>query len=548
MDLADVPQHSGRRLDPIVPNLVGPARRHTLDDLLRRAANRAPEKTALIGGGTLWTYAQLDRIIDQLAAGLQASGVEVGDRVALMARNSHWYVALRFAVARLGAILVPVNFMLAVDDTAYILEHSGSRLLLVDGSCAAVACEAASGMKVGIIGIPDIHHAEPQNAVVAPFSVINAERTGAPLLPAMIDGSAIAQIIYTSGTEARPKGAMLSHDALLWEYQSCIAGCDWHSDAIQINALPLFHCAQLDAFLGPAIQLGATNIILESPAPDLVLQAIGKYRATAFFAPPTVWIALLRSPLFDQSALSSLTHGFYGASIMPVQILRELMERLPAVKWYNCYGQTEIAPVATILGPEDQVRKAGSAGRAVMHVETRVVDASMRDVPPGEVGEIVHRSPQLMSGYWNDAARTEAAFAGGWFHSGDLAVMDEEGFLTIVDRKKDMIKTGGENVASREVEELLYRMPGISEVAVIGLPHPRWIEMVTAFVVPRSGHILDEASIIAHSRSVMSSFKAPKRVVIVDGLPKNASGKILKRQLREHPEALKIIAEEETGQ
>jgi fatty-acyl-CoA synthase len=218
---------------------------------------------------------------------------------------------------------------------------------------------------------------------------------------------------------------------------------------------------------------------------------------------------------------------------MPVEVLREMQARLPQVRLWNLYGQTEIAPVATSLPPEEQLRKAGSAGRPTLNVETRVVDEDMRDVAPGEVGEVVHRSPQLLSGYWNDPERTAEAFAGGWFHSGDLAVVDEEGFITIVDRKKDMINTGGENVASREVEEAIYRLEGVSEVAVIGLPHERWIEAVTAVVVPKAGVALEEAVVIEHCRAHLAHFKAPKRVIFAEGLPKNPSGKVLKRDLRE---------------
>jgi len=218
---------------------------------------------------------------------------------------------------------------------------------------------------------------------------------------------------------------------------------------------------------------------------------------------------------------------------MPVEVLRELARRLPDVGFWNLYGQTEIAPLATMLGPEDQLRKPGSCGRAVLNVETRVVDDAMRDVPPGEVGEIVHRSPHLMLGYFHDDERTRAAFEGGWFHSGDLATIDEEGFITVVDRKKDMIKTGGENVASREVEEAIYRLPQVSEVAVVGVPHPRWVEAVVAVVVPKPGQALGEDEVLAHCRSALAGFKAPKAVVFTDALPKNPSGKLLKRELRQ---------------
>jgi fatty-acyl-CoA synthase len=286
-------------------------------------------------------------------------------------------------------------------------------------------------------------------------------------------------------------------------------------------------------FFGPSIYVGATNIITAFPTPENLLPLIERYRISSFFAPPTVWIALLRSALFDTTDLSSLRKGYYGASIMPVEVLRELARRLPKVRLWNLYGQTEIAPLATMLGPEDQLRKPGSCGRAVLNVETRVVDDAMRDVAPGEVGEIVHRSPHLMIGYFHDDARTAAAFEGGWFHSGDLAVIDDEGYVTVVDRKKDMIKTGGENVASREVEEALYKMPQVSEVAVIGVPHPRWVEAVVAVIVVKAGQMLSEPEVLAYSHAILAGFKTPKRIVFADALPKNPSGKLLKRQLRD---------------
>jgi fatty-acyl-CoA synthase len=302
---------------------------------------------------------------------------------------------------------------------------------------------------------------------------------------------------------------------------------------LALHALPLYHCAQLDVFLGPSIYCGASNVITAAPTPDNLLPLIERHRITSFFAPPTVWISLLRSPLFDKTDLSSLRKGYYGASIMPVAVMREILERLPNLRLWNLYGQTEIAPLATMLGPEDQLRKPGSCGRAVLNVRTRVVDDAMRDIRPGEVGEIVHRSPHVMLGYFHDDERTAAAFEGGWFHSGDLATIDDEGYITVVDRKKDMIKTGGENVASREVEEAIYRLPQVSEVAVVGIHHPRWVEAVVAVVVVKAGQRLSEAEVLAHCNASMAGFKAPKRVVFVDALPKNPSGKLLKRHLRQ---------------
>ncbi len=295
------------------------------------------------------------------------------------------------------------------------------------------------------------------------------------------------RLMYTSGTESRPKGAVLTSRSLVAQYVSCIVDGGMTADDVEVHALPMYHCAQLDCFFGPDVYLGATSIILPGADPVTLLRTIAAERVTKLFCPPTVWISLLRCPDFDTTDLSSLRKGYYGASPMPVEVLRELQRRLPDVRLWNFYGQTEMAPLATILRPEEQLERAGSAGRPALNVETRLVDDDGQPVPPGTVGEIVHRSPQATLGYWQDEAKTADAFSGGWFHSGDLGVMTEDGYLSVVDRKKDMIKTGGENVASREVEEAIYALDGIAEVAVFGLPDPVWIEAVTAAVVLKEG-------------------------------------------------------------
>ena len=513
--------------------------RQTLFDLLRRSAAREPAKTAIVCGDVRWTYAELADVSERVAAGLAQRGVAKGDRVAILARNSHAFVALRFALARLGAVLVPINFMLKADEAAYILRHSGARMLATDSGLAELAqAAAAQDTKVEELAwLPSEAPGEPIAGLVT-FDELAA--TNAPLPDVVLDGSDLAQIVYTSGTESSPKGAMLTHDAVLWQYVSCIVDASIERGDLVLHALPLYHCAQLDVFLGPAIYVGATNVITAKPTPDNLLPLIARHRVTSFFAPPTVWIALLRSPLFDATDLSTLAKGYYGASIMPVEVMRELARRLPNVRLWNLYGQTEIAPLATMLPPEELHRKPGSCGRAVLNVETRVVDDRMQDVPRDNraIGEIVHCSPQVMTGYFHDDERTRAAFHGGWFHSGDLATIDAEGYITVVDRKKDMIKSGGENVASREVEEAIYRQDGVSEVAVIGLPHPLWVEAVVAIVVPKAGAQLDEAGLLAHCAQHLASFKVPKRVLFVDALPKNPSGKLLKRELRKAHEGL----------
>ncbi len=509
------------------------ARRQTLGDLLRRSARRVPGQTALVCGEVRWSYADLDAIVDRLVHGLRGIGVGAGDKVAVLARNSHAFIAMRFALARAGAVLVPVNFMLNADELAYILGHSGARVLCTDSGLAGLA-RAAAGKGTQIetfVWLPGEVPGEPCAGMVAFETLLDAP-AGAPCAEPELHGGMLAQILYTSGTESLPKGAMLTHESVIAQYVSVMVAAEYSAADTMLHAMPLFHCAQLDTFFGPMLYNGASNVIIGAPTPENILPRIAQHGVTSFFAPPTVWISLLRSPLFDRCDLSSLRKCYYGASIMPVAILQEMQQRLPGARFWNIYGQTEIAPTATVLGPEDQIRKAGSAGKPVLNVETIIVDDDCNELPRGMVGEIVHRSPQLLVGYYRNEEKTAEAFAGGWFHSGDLGVMDEEGYITVVDRKKDMIKTGGENVASREVEEAIYRLPAVSEVAVVALSDPRWVEAVTAVVVVKDGEELDEATLIAHCREHLAHFKCPKRVIFTDSLPRNPSGKILKRNLR----------------
>ena len=505
--------------------------RQTLTDLLRRSAKRAPSKLAIVCGDTRWSYREFDAVCERVAAALAERGIVKGSRVAVLARNSHAFAALRFALARLGAVLVPINFMLKPEEAAYILRHAGATMLATDSALAALA-RAAAALDTAVrdfVWLPSEEPSEPV-AGMTPFGALASSTAALP--DVALCGSDLAQIVYTSGTESLPKGAMLTHEAVIWQYVSCVVDASIENSDLTLHALPLYHCAQLDVFLGPCVYVGASNVITAKPSPENLLPLLERHGISSFFAPPTVWIALLRSPLFERTDLSRLRKGYYGASIMPVEVMRELAARLPGMRLWNLYGQTEIAPLATVLGPDDQLRKPGSCGRAVLNVETRVVDDQLRDVAPGEVGEIVHRSPQLMLGYFHDDERTQAAFEGGWFHSGDLATIDDEGYIFVVDRKKDMIKSGGENVASREVEEAIYRLPQVSEVAVVGLAHPRWVEAVVAVVVVKLGQSLSEEQVLSHCAAQLAGFKSPKRVVFADALPKNPSGKLLKRELR----------------
>jgi len=507
------------------------ARSQQLGDLLRRSAARYPEKTALVFRGQSDSFAELDAAVNRAALALEARGIAKGDRVALFSHNNRAFVVLRFALARLGAITSPVNFMLNAPDVAYVLSHSGARMMIAEDALCPVAdaAMAESGLSLPKFAIP--HSGARVPAGWEPVSAL-LDHADSSEVWRDVDPDDPIQMMYTSGTESRPKGALLTSAALYAQYTSCIVDGEMTEHAISLHCLPLFHCAQLDCFLSPDLYLGVTSILHDKADPAEMLAAIESYGVTKLFCPPTIWIALLRHPDFDRRDLSSLTTGYYGASIMPTAVIEELARRLPNLRLFNFYGQTEMAPVATILRPEDQLRKLGSAGRPALNVETRVVDDMDFPVPLGEVGEIVHRSPHLISEYYNDPEKTAEAFRNGWFHSGDLGRFDDDGYLYVVDRKKDMIKTGGENVASREVEEAIFRHPDVAEVAVVGVPHPTWIEAVTAVVVPKAGAVLTSETLMAYCRDHLAGFKAPKHIDIAEQLPKNASGKILKRDLR----------------
>ncbi len=511
--------------------MIRRARGQQLGDMLRRTAARTPTKTALVFRDLSDTFADLDAAVNRAAHALEARGVVKGDRVAIFTHNNRTFVVLRYALARLGAVTTPVNFMLTAPDVAYILTHSGARMLIAEDALCATAEAALSeiGQDMPKFTIPHAGVDAPEGW--HPVSDL-LDHEEASEVWRDIDADDPIQMMYTSGTESRPKGALQTSAALYAQYSSCIIDGEMTEDAISLHCLPLFHCAQLDCFLSPDLYLGVTSIVHDKADPSEMLTAIEAHGVTKLFCPPTMWIALLRHSDFDKRDLSSLNAGYYGASIMPTAVIEELSQRLPNMRLFNFYGQTEMAPLATILKPQDQMRKLGSAGRPALNVETRVVDDNDVAVPVGEVGEIVHRSPHLITEYFNDPDKTAEAFRGGWFHSGDLGRFDADGYLYVVDRKKDMIKTGGENVASREVEEAIFRHPDVAEVAVFGVPHPKWIEAVTAVVVPKAGASLTAETVMSYCRDALAHFKAPKHIEIAEGLPKNASGKILKRDLR----------------
>lgn len=516
-------------------DMITRARRNTLGDVLARTRDKTPDKFALAYEDQRLNYAQFDDRVNQTAQAFLDHGMNKGDMITVMSPNSLDFVITTFALARMGAVMIPINYMLSTDDVQYILEHAEVDGLIASEQYAPILDQAAGDRTISHRYLMDVQHTSDPLHMWTPLAVIRDGQSTQFVDVDMTDDD-LAHVLYTSGTESRPKGVMLSHRSILSEYVSCIIDGKMEAEDIAIHALPLYHSAQLHVFLGPSVYIGSSGIILGAASPAVILETIEKMGATQLFCPPTVWIALLRHPDFDKCNLSTLKKCYYGAAIMPREILRELAERLPNARFWNFYGQTEIAPLATALQPEDQLRKLGSAGKPALNVQTKIIDEAENELPSGEIGEIVHRTPHAMTGYLHDPEKTAAAFKNGWFHSGDLGVIDEEGYLTIIDRKKDMINTGGVNVSSREVEEVIYELDGISEVAVISVPDPYWIEAVSAIVLLKEDVQLDEEDVIAFCKSRLSAFKVPKHVSFTDTLPKNPSGKVMKRALRDHYE------------
>jgi fatty-acyl-CoA synthase len=502
-------------------------RRNTVADAMRRAAAKFRDRLALTYHDRQWTYAELDRAAGRVAHALLGLGLNKGDRVAAYARNSDAYLLLWLGCARAGLVHVPINYALTSGELRYIVDQSGARALIYDPELSATVDQIRGDVQVAFYG----GFSKSSTQVLDILAVALDE--AAPRFEGCQAGDDdLAQFLYTSGTTAAPKGAAMTHRAFMAEYSACIIELELSGSDVALAALPLYHSAQMHCFSMPQLLIGATTHLIEAPLPETVLALIEKHAITSFFAPPTVWVSLLRHPDFDKRNLSTLRNIFYGASIMPVPVLEELRRRLPGIRAFNCYGQSEIGPLATVLKPEEHDARPASAGRPLLSVETRIVDLAMQDVPPGVHGEIIHRSPQLLVEYWGKPEETREAFEGGWFHSGDVGYFDEQGYLFVVDRLKDIIKSGGVVVAGREVEEVLFKHPAVSEVAVIGLPDPKWIEAVTAVVVLRPGHPPDEAALVAHAREHLAPFKVPKRIIFVQTLPRNTAGKLLKRELR----------------
>jgi fatty-acyl-CoA synthase/long-chain acyl-CoA synthetase len=505
-----------------VPSLFG--RGMTMSDLIARFARTAPDAVAFRADGLTLTWAQTHERITRLASVLEGHGVAAGDRVAVMALNSVPHIEAMAAVLRLGAICVPVNFRLVADEVAYALGDSGATVVLVDDMFAPVVDNARAKA-------PDVRAVLPIGAgysdLLASGSPAYSERVVADEDPAFI--------MYTSGTTGRPKGAVLTHRNLLLHAYSNIADAGMSSDdRIGMSGAPLFHIAGVSGFY---LNLAVCGTTVLSPSggfdPAAMVDLLERERVSSVFFVPAQWAAVVALPGIRDRDLSALRRAIWGAAPASTMLLRTMIDTFPQAEIVTAFGQTECSPVTCALRGEDSVRKIGSIGKPMINVEVRVVDDELNDVTPGEVGEIVYRGPTVMKSYWNKPEETAEAFRGGWFHSGDLVRQDEDGYLYVVDRKQDMIISGGENIYCAEVENTLAAHPKVAEVALIGVADEKYGEAPLAIIAGRDQDDPPTAADIeAFCREHLAGYKRPRDVVIVAALPRNPSGKVLKTALR----------------
>jgi acyl-CoA synthetase (AMP-forming)/AMP-acid ligase II len=498
----------------------------TIVDLVRTNARRVPEREALVFAERRLTWAQLDQQVERLAGALADLGLAKGDRCALMAGNSDRFVLTFYAALRLGAIVVTVNARLAPPEVAYILRDSGSRVLVFDPALAStVAALAEYATSDELRAVVSLGPCESHQDLLAMALAAPAAR------PSDLDESDDALILYTSGTTGHPKGVLHDHRRLLWTGLAQLPTCGLADAERYLHVAPLYHGAGT-TFITAMTLVGGTQVVLPGFEPEAVLDAFERERITAFLGVPTMYQFLLRSPRLAERDLSSWRVGVFGAAPMPPSAVEQMLAALPGVDLIQQCGQTEAGP-AGIYCTAAQVRERPDAsGRQAMpFYEARVVDDRDRDIEPGAVGELVLRGPGVMKGYWNKPAETAAALRAGWLRTGDLARVDPDGYITLVDRLKDLIITGGRNVYSVEVENALAGHPDVADCAVVGMPHREWGESIVAVVALRVETALTLEALRAHAGALIADYKLPHRLVIGD-VPRNASGKVLKHELR----------------
>lgn len=488
-----------------------------------RRARMTPGARAFVQDDAVVTYADVDRLVEAVAHGLRARGVAAGDRVAFLGLNSIELAVTLFATARLGAVFLPLNTRLAPPELAWILTDAEPALLIhADDFDEAVASEV-----VAALGLPNHRFTAAGGHGLDALAVPSKER-----IDVEVGLDDVFMIQYTSGTSGRPKGVMLTHGNIAWNAFNLLVDVDVRSDEIALVTAPLFHTAALNQVLLPTFLKGGTSLIAARFDPAAAIATIERERVTLLFGVTSMYQALAQEPTWATADLDSLRSALSGGAPIPRTLLDTWQSR--GLHIIQGYGLTEASPGTTMLRAGDGLDKLGSAGTPCFFTDVRVVAPGNEEAAPGQAGEVHVSGPNVTPGYWHNEAATEAAFDGPWLRTGDVAMLDDDGFLYVVDRVKDMFISGGENVYPAEVEQALYTHPGVAEAAVIGVPDERWGEVGRAVVVRRRpDSALTESELLEHLDGRLARYKIPKAVVFVDEIPHNASGKLLKSRVRE---------------
>jgi fatty-acyl-CoA synthase len=496
--------------------------------VLAHHALRAPDRPMTVFEGRVTTYADMEARAIALAGGLSERGVRKGDAVGLLSYNCPEFLQVVFAANYLGAVAMPINWRLAPPEVRYILEHSQARALVCDEALQELAGAATDGMEATLVRacISDVTPPGGWSSITE----LEAAPAPPPRVPA--DPDDLHRLMYTSGTTGRPKGVMISHANLSWKNLAHITEFGFTSADLGLACGPLYHVGALDLTTTSLIGVGAPTIIHRTFDATAVVDELEGSRVTAVWLAPAMVNAVMAVPGLEGRDLSSVRLIINGGEKMPIPLIERIQRTFPSAWFADAYGLTETVSGDTFLDRESIVTKLGSVGRPCLHLDLEVWDDEGRPVPAGERGEIVMRGPKVFGGYWRDPEATAKAFTGGWFHTGDVGVRDEDGYLFIVDRLKDMIVSGGENIAGSEVERVLYEHQAVLEAAVVGRPDERWGEVPVAFVVVRPGTTASADELVAHCGAQLAKFKVPKAVTFLEALPRNPSGKVLKRDLR----------------
>lgn len=494
---------------------------------IEKHSDRFEDKVAIISKEKRITYGQLNDRVNRLANKFREIGVRKGDRVNALLLNTNELLESMFACAKIGAIFVPMNFRLSVQEVEYIIRDSGGQILIYDERLH----ETVAGIKTIV---SSIHYyvkvgESPAEDDLDYEKLLQSGNNEEP--QHQIDFHDVHLIMYTSGTTGKPKGVMITHSNTTWNAVNAINFITLFSDDVTLTVAPLFHIGAMSITSTPTLYIGGTVVLVDAFDPVQLLETVEKEKINTLFLVPAMWMAIMSVPNIDDYDLSSLRLNVAGGSPCPITVIEFFQER--NIPFYEGFGLTETAPIVSMLDGEDSHRKNGSIGKAVMHCDVRIVDDSDEDVGVGEVGELLVKGPQVTVGYWNKPEETKEAIKDGWLYTEDLAKFDDEGFLYIVDRKTDMIITGGENVYPIEVEQILFTHPNIREVAIVGYPDDKWVETVKAFIAlkdPTEELSLEEVREFSDGK--LARFKLPRHVEIMEALPRNAVGKVLKHELR----------------